>query len=152
MVATSATAVLPLFSSSYDRASELQAFDDTKAGVKGLVDAGVQKIPQIFVRPPEILDGVKPDTGGSEFRVPVVDLGDQTHHREVVEEVRRASETCGFFQVVNHGIPVGVMEEMLQGLRRFYGQDAEVKKQYYTRDVTRKVTVGVFFVGGGSRM
>ncbi|KAK2972991.1 hypothetical protein RJ640_022048 [Escallonia rubra] len=139
MVATSATAVPPLFPSSYDRASELQAFDDTKAGVKGLVDAGVQKIPQIFVRPPESLDGVKPDTGRSEFRVPVVDLGDETHHREIVEKVRRASETCGFFQVVNHGIPVEVMEEMLQGLRRFYGQDAEVKKQYYTRDVTRKV-------------
>ena len=32
----------------YDRLRELKAFDDTKAGVKGLVDAGVAAIPAIF--------------------------------------------------------------------------------------------------------
>lgn len=32
----------------YDRLSELKAFDDSKAGVKGLVDAGVTTIPAIF--------------------------------------------------------------------------------------------------------
>ncbi|KAJ6356207.1 hypothetical protein OIU78_004338 [Salix suchowensis] len=36
--------------SDYDRQSELKAFDDTKAGVKGLVDAGVTKIPRIFIQ------------------------------------------------------------------------------------------------------
>ncbi|KAK9081598.1 hypothetical protein Syun_031686 [Stephania yunnanensis] len=34
------------------RREELKAFDDTKAGVKGLVDAGVTKIPRIFIDPP----------------------------------------------------------------------------------------------------
>ena len=34
--------------SSYDRQSELKALDDTKAGVKGLVDAGVEKLPRIL--------------------------------------------------------------------------------------------------------
>ena len=33
---------------SYDRLSELKAFDDTKAGGKGLVDAGVTTVPAIF--------------------------------------------------------------------------------------------------------
>ena len=32
----------------YDRLSELKAFDETKAGVKGLVDAGVTAVPAIF--------------------------------------------------------------------------------------------------------
>jgi hypothetical protein len=32
----------------YDRPQELQAFDDTKAGVKGLVDSGTKSIPAIF--------------------------------------------------------------------------------------------------------
>ena len=31
--------------------SEIKAFDDTKLGVKGLVDAGVMKIPRIFIHP-----------------------------------------------------------------------------------------------------
>nr|GMC75211.1 1-aminocyclopropane-1-carboxylate oxidase homolog 1-like [Ipomoea batatas] len=35
----------------YDRQSELKAFDETKAGVKGLVDAGITKLPAIFVQP-----------------------------------------------------------------------------------------------------
>ena len=35
-------------STSYDRQRELKAFDDTKSGVKGLVDAGVEKLPRIL--------------------------------------------------------------------------------------------------------
>lgn len=50
-----------------------------------------------------------------------------------------ASENLGFFQVVNHGIPVSVMDEVLQGVRRFYEQDVEVKKQFYTRDPSKSV-------------
>ncbi|KAK2997412.1 hypothetical protein RJ639_025860, partial [Escallonia herrerae] len=34
----------------YDRTKELEAFDETKAGVKGLIDNGLVKIPKIFVR------------------------------------------------------------------------------------------------------
>ncbi|CAH8251382.1 unnamed protein product, partial [Arabidopsis lyrata] len=33
---------------SFDRASELKAFDESKTGVKGLVDAGISQIPRIF--------------------------------------------------------------------------------------------------------
>ncbi|KAM7462959.1 hypothetical protein LguiA_031080 [Lonicera macranthoides] len=36
----------------YDRTSELKAFDETKAGVKGLVDAGITQVPRIFHQPP----------------------------------------------------------------------------------------------------
>ncbi|KAK3043428.1 hypothetical protein RJ639_002007 [Escallonia herrerae] len=39
----------------YDRNKELKAFDETKAGVKGLVDDGLVKIPKNFVRPAEEL-------------------------------------------------------------------------------------------------
>ena len=34
--------------SSYDRISELKAFDDSKAGVQGLVENGVTKVPRMF--------------------------------------------------------------------------------------------------------
>jgi len=32
-----------------------------------------------------------------------------------------------------------VLEEMLEGVRRFHEQDSEVKKGFYTRDVSKKV-------------
>ena len=37
--------------SKYDQNIELKAFDDSKLGVKGLVDAGLTKIPRIFIHP-----------------------------------------------------------------------------------------------------
>ncbi|KAG7996808.1 hypothetical protein I3843_01G179700 [Carya illinoinensis] len=128
----------------YDRTSELKAFDDTKAGVKGLVDAGVTEIPRIFHLPPEYsFNNNSVSDHDNQFTIPVIDFEgieeDVTKRKEVVEAVRDASETWGFFQVVNHGIPVGVLEEMKEGVRRFYEQDTEIKKEYYTRDLMKAV-------------
>ena len=121
----------------FDRASELKAFDDTKAGVKGLVDAGVVEIPRIFYRPPKMDDSSSVET---HLGVPVVDLEDVDKdpfkRREIVDKIREASETWGFFQAVNHGVPARLQEEVINGVRRFHELDSEVKKQYYTRETT----------------
>ncbi|XP_042490185.1 1-aminocyclopropane-1-carboxylate oxidase homolog 1-like [Macadamia integrifolia] len=132
---------------SYDRIKELREFDETKAGVKGLVDNGVDKVPRIFVHPPEALHDLPSHLGSTHRRrqthltIPVIDLLEATTSRrkEVVDKIQQASETWGFFQVVNHGIPQSVFEELLEGVRRFYEQDTEIKKQYYTRDLMGKV-------------
>ncbi|KAK7814159.1 1-aminocyclopropane-1-carboxylate oxidase like protein 3 [Quercus suber] len=118
----------------YDRARELRAFDDTKAGVKGLVDAGVTEIPRIFYHPPDNFDKNSATTGDTQFSIPVIDLEgidkDVIKRKEIVERVGEASKTWGFFQVVNHGIPVSVLEEMKEGVRM---------KELYTRDRARPV-------------
>ncbi|KAK5840880.1 hypothetical protein PVK06_009785 [Gossypium arboreum] len=126
----------------YDRSSELKAFDDTKAGVQGLVDGGITKVPQIFHQQPEKLHKF-PVSNDSQFSIPVIDLEgvnkDPITRKEVVDKVGNAPRKWGFFHVINHGIPVSVLEEMKDGVRRFYEQDDEVKKQYYTRDFTKSV-------------
>ena len=38
-------------SEGYDRASGLKAFDEFKAGVKGLVDGDVSIVPRMFIKP-----------------------------------------------------------------------------------------------------
>ncbi|OMO95486.1 Oxoglutarate/iron-dependent dioxygenase [Corchorus olitorius] len=119
----------------YDRASELKAFDETKAGVKGLVDAGITELPPIFHQPADKIQKY-PVLRDTQFSIPVIDLErvkeDPSIRKEIVDKVGNASRKWGFFQVVNHGIPVNVLEEMKDGVRRFYEQDDELKKQYYT--------------------
>ncbi|KAF3684032.1 1-aminocyclopropane-1-carboxylate oxidase -like protein 12 [Capsicum annuum] len=126
----------------YDRKAELQAFDETKAGVKGLVDAGITKVPRIFVQPSKSEDSTI--DSNKKFSFPVVDLDgikeDPIKRKKIVQEVGHASETWGFFQVINHGIPSRVLEEMKDGVIRFFEQDTEVKKQWYTRDLTKEFT------------
>ncbi|MFQ6631342.1 hypothetical protein Gotur_009371 [Gossypium turneri] len=92
------------------RRQELKAFDETKSGVKGLVDSG--------------LTGVDDDPN---------------LRREIVKKVGEACEKWGFFQVINHGIPLATTDEMINGVRRFHEQDDEAKKEIYSRDYSKKV-------------
>lgn len=136
------------FNQEYDRAKALKAFDDTKAGVKGLVDAGITTLPQIFVLPPDqhpiSCDDNHNTYGFPRFKVPLVDLNDIgsdtcPQQKQTVQEIRHACETWGFFQVVNHGIPLDLMDKMIEGVRRFNEQDKEVKMQFYSRETMKKV-------------
>ncbi|KAI3469742.1 hypothetical protein Pfo_026405 [Paulownia fortunei] len=125
----------------YDRIEMLKAFDKTGAGVKGLTDSGLLKVPKIFVRPPEEL-AEELTYKRTQIQVPVIDLSDiqnADRRKRIVEEVRIASETWGFFQVVNHGIPLTVVDGMIDGVRKFNEQDVAEKRRYYTRDITRRV-------------
>nr|XP_016503415.1 PREDICTED: 1-aminocyclopropane-1-carboxylate oxidase homolog [Nicotiana tabacum] len=127
---------------SYDKMSELQALEDTEAGVKGLVDAGITEVPRMFIQPQKIQESLN-SCCATKFIFPVIDLEgfdkDPMKHKDIVDKVRDASETWGFFQVINHGIPLPVREEILQGTRRFFEQDIEIKKRYYTRDNNKVV-------------
>ncbi|RLN19784.1 DIBOA-glucoside dioxygenase BX6-like [Panicum miliaceum] len=116
-------------SDSDDRLSQLMAFDDTKAGVKGLVDAGIATVPPIFRHPPD------PHAASATTTIPVVDLG-----RPDLGLLRAAAETVGFFQVVNHGVPAELLAETLAAVRRFNEEPAEARRPYYTRDPARRVS------------
>ncbi|CAN6214633.1 unnamed protein product [Urochloa humidicola] len=126
---------------SYDRRHELQAFDDTKAGVKGLVDAGVTSIPAIFRHASDAIDDLDAFSSSGDdaaAAIPVVDLSGLPRE-DVVARVRRAAETVGFFQVVNHGVPGKLMAGMLAGVRWFNEGPPDAKRRAYTRDTARKV-------------
>ncbi|OIT35493.1 1-aminocyclopropane-1-carboxylate oxidase -like 1 [Nicotiana attenuata] len=136
-------------SSEYDRKSEVQAFDDSKVGVKGLLDAGVTKIPRIFLHNQPVIENKLDSDAATKFSLPVIDLGDSgksaAQRADIVREIKDACENWGFFQIVNHEIPSSVMEKVLEGVRHFHEQDSEVKKEFYSRDVTRKFTYNTNF-------
>ncbi|PWA68274.1 2-oxoglutarate (2OG) and Fe(II)-dependent oxygenase superfamily protein [Artemisia annua] len=127
----------------YDRKAELKAFDQTKTCVKGLVDTGITQVPRIFhVPPPQNLNSNQPCPKPS---FPTIDLEgineDQIKRKKVIKEVNDALESWGFFQIVNHGISNSTLEEVKKGVRGFFEQDDEVKKEWYTRDMSGKTRV-----------
>ncbi|KAJ6850543.1 1-aminocyclopropane-1-carboxylate oxidase-like protein 1-like [Iris pallida] len=127
----------------FDRLRAVTEFDESKAGVKGLVDSGVQKLPRIFLHAPQDLP--RPADGRrSHLRVPIIDVGgiDDVGGRrreEVVAAVREAASSWGFFQLVNHGVPGDVLDGLVRGARLFHEQDGEAKAGLYSRDFAKKV-------------
>ncbi|XP_051128102.1 1-aminocyclopropane-1-carboxylate oxidase homolog 1-like isoform X2 [Andrographis paniculata] len=115
---------------------ERRRFDETKAGVKGLVDGGIKKVPPMFVHPPESLCGIHAPPG---LDIPTIDLAgvgdnDPVRRQKIVEKISDASSTWGIFRVINHGIPMSTVDEMLDGTRKFHELGVETKARYYTRD------------------
>ncbi|XVF32266.1 hypothetical protein REPUB_Repub17cG0067100 [Reevesia pubescens] len=100
-----------------ERAKEFKEFHETKAGVKGLVDAGVQ------------------------VQVPVIDFkGLQNGQRpDIIDKIRQAAETWGFLQVVNQGIPGSLLDDLVDEVRQFHEQPLEVRKEWFSLDKTKKV-------------
>ncbi|GAB4843173.1 hypothetical protein Ancab_013149 [Ancistrocladus abbreviatus] len=108
----------------YDRTQELKAFDDTKAGVKGLVDAELAQ---------ELNTRDNPN-----LQVPIIDLKG-AQQEEIAKRILSASSEWGMFQVVNHDIPIDVLEGLIEGIRRFNEEDDDAKKALYIRERTKQV-------------
>lgn len=98
-------------------------------GVKGMVDLGLDKVPEQYIQPHhERIDKLK----ASCYDRPPIDLSmlDGPRRSQVVGLIAEAAETVGFFQVVNHGVPVEVMESVKTAAREFFGQPPEKKAVY----------------------
>ncbi|XP_050373699.1 LOW QUALITY PROTEIN: 1-aminocyclopropane-1-carboxylate oxidase homolog 4-like [Argentina anserina] len=118
----------------YDRAHQVKQFDDSKLGVKGLVDSGLSSIPRIFIHPPETLHQLQPTTRP----IPTIDLSDR--RSALVDRISAACRKFGFFRITNHGIPPAVLDRTIAAVKAFHEQPAEVRAQFYGREMTNGVS------------
>ncbi|KAK7285848.1 hypothetical protein RJT34_20631 [Clitoria ternatea] len=106
----------------YDHTKAMKEFDESKAGVKGLMDAGVNTILPFFFHPPETLLDLK-SVSILALEIPTVDLSAVKGSRmALVEQIQQTASTLGFFQVVNHGIPEEVIRGTLTTVKAFHEQ------------------------------
>ncbi|PRQ41094.1 putative non-heme dioxygenase domain, isopenicillin N synthase [Rosa chinensis] len=118
----------------YDRAEEVKQFNESKLGVKGLVDSGLSSTPLIFIHPLE-LQQLQPTTRLDAQPIPTIDLSDlhSDRHSAIVDQVSAVCCNFGFFQITNHGIPSVVMDRMITAVKSFHEQPTMVKAQFYRR-------------------
>ncbi|XP_050230815.1 scopoletin 8-hydroxylase-like [Mercurialis annua] len=115
-------------------------------GVKGMVDLGLSEVPQQYVQPPEERIDKHKSTLNENKPIDLSKL-DGPEHDRVTEELARAAETLGFFQVVNHGVPVEVLETLKHAAHSLFNQPPE-RKAIYCKGVSPSpyVKYGTSFV------
>ncbi|KAH7655956.1 Iron/ascorbate family oxidoreductases protein, partial [Dioscorea alata] len=118
---------MAMSSATTDRVTALKEFDDTKTGVKGLVDSGITSLPAIFHHPNICLS----IPSATHLSIPIVDL---SFPRPItVDLIRSACQDWGVFQLINHGIPLSTIENTISAVRSFHELPTTIRSQHYTR-------------------
>ncbi|KAG0467678.1 hypothetical protein HPP92_019258 [Vanilla planifolia] len=110
------------------RLAALRDFEDSKAGVKGLVDDGATTIPFFFRHPNPSFKPSPPH-----LSVPVVDLS--LPRAVVVPTLVSAASQWGFFQLVNHSVPIPLIRRAISAVRSFHELPPAERSRFYSREV-----------------
>ncbi|XAR59952.1 hypothetical protein NMG60_11033143 [Bertholletia excelsa] len=116
-------------------------------GVKGLSEMGLKTLPKQYIQPIEertLLSKVVKE----EESIPVIDMSTwELEEQKVGDLICDAAEKWGFFQIINHGVPIGVLEDVKEATHRFFGLPAKEKNKY-SKDSspTNSVRYGTSFV------
>ncbi|CAK9236584.1 unnamed protein product [Sphagnum troendelagicum] len=139
---------------------QFKTFDQPKN--EDLAASGIREVPAVFKLPSQIQDSCSSCSSSNssddenngtagiheENSVAVIDLSDLLHQdserrASVVVNIRSALEEWGFFQVVNHGVPTALMDEILRVYKLFFELPLEEKTKYYTTDPNPTFRFGV---------
>lgn len=96
-------------------------------GVKGLYEMGLKSLPSQYIQPLEertsMINVVPQET------IPIIDMSNWDDPK-VEDAICDAAEKWGFFQIINHGVPLEVLENVKDATYRFYEQPPEEKVKY----------------------
>ncbi|GAU49603.1 hypothetical protein TSUD_407680 [Trifolium subterraneum] len=105
-------------------------------GIKGLVDSGLLEVPNIYIQPIHERINKKDSKPCDMSPIDLSKLNGKEHDK-VVNEIVRATETLGFFQVVNHCVPLELLESLKASAHTFFNMPLE-KKVAYRQSVKMK--------------
>ncbi|KAH7657847.1 Leucocyanidin oxygenase protein [Dioscorea alata] len=98
--------------------------------VQTLVDSGLAVVPPQYIQAPDHrAGGLRHDAAAAPpIAVPVIDLDPQSG--DPILDIRRACKDWGVFQVINHGVPISLLEEMKRVGLAFFRSPTEAKLRY----------------------
>ncbi|XP_068645300.1 scopoletin 8-hydroxylase [Aristolochia californica] len=101
-------------------------------GVKGLADTGLDSLPPRYVHPPHERINKEETIDSSPYLGAPIDLSGLEGEKKdaVAEQICWAARKLGFFQVVNHGVPLEVLERAKQAAHCFFNLKPEKKAVY----------------------
>ncbi|KAK3020133.1 hypothetical protein RJ639_004601 [Escallonia herrerae] len=74
--------------------------------------------------------------------IPIINMEDEDGHglsSSLVKKISQASEECGFFQIINHGVPKELSESMMSAITEFFNLPPEERAELFTEDMTKPV-------------
>ncbi|XAR59950.1 hypothetical protein NMG60_11033141 [Bertholletia excelsa] len=138
----------PAISTTLSESFDITAFAVKEGnGVKGLSEMGLKTLPKQYIQPIEertLLSKVVEE----EESIPVIDVSTwEEEEQKVGDLICDAAEKWGFFQIINHGLPIGVLEDVKEATHRFFGLPAKEKNKY-SKDLspTNGVRYGTSFI------
>ncbi|XP_047313719.1 jasmonate-induced oxygenase 2-like [Impatiens glandulifera] len=132
----------------------LQTWPEPIVRVQSLSESGIFKIPETYIKPPSqrpSLNQSKPSISPDSTRIniPVIDISglfsaEASLHADTLDLIGSACRDWGFFQAVNHGVPVEMLRNTRETWREFFHLRMEEKQVYANSPVT--------YEGYGSRL
>ncbi|XP_071712512.1 feruloyl CoA ortho-hydroxylase F6H1-3-like [Rutidosis leptorrhynchoides] len=97
-------------------------------GVKGLAELGLKTLPHQYIQPPQ----ERFDTNVEELQndsIPIIDMSNW-NDANVAKSICDAAQKWGFFQIVNHGVPIRVLEDVKDATHEFFKMLPQEKQKY----------------------
>ncbi|KAM5554691.1 flavanone 3-dioxygenase 3-like [Rosa sericea] len=108
-----------------------------------LTQLGVAHVPQRYVLPPSQRPSPYPNL--STIALPILDLSSlksSSLRPHVINNIQTACREIGFFQVINHGIPLSMMKDALSAANEFFNLPVEEKMLLGSDNVHAPVRYG----------
>ncbi|KAL4191374.1 hypothetical protein AMTRI_Chr07g80220 [Amborella trichopoda] len=114
-------------------------------GLEKLISNGVNSkyLTEKYILPLEERPKFSSDESLSES-IPVIVLSrvsDRLGRQNIIWQITKASEDYGFFQIMNHGVPEDVIQEMLGVATEFFEMPIEERAKLYSEDPKTQVRV-----------
>ncbi|TMW91990.1 hypothetical protein EJD97_013626 [Solanum chilense] len=117
--------------------------------VKGLCDIGIQALPKQYIQPLE--ERITTSIVRTDDSIPIIDASNWDDPK-MADQIREAAQNWGFFQVINHVVPIEVLDNIKESTHCFFNLPTNEKKKYTKENsISSNVRYGTSFTPEAER-